>query len=110
MERYCSSYYDRHGLYNDGFPCPGKTYCCEKDDGHKMCCPEVTATLNKNPHGVATSTILQRILQKDKQQGFYNHLDSLAFNTNNNNRELGAVNDPFQLQSPASSISFSISK
>ena len=38
MERYCSSYYDKHGLYNDGFPCPADKYCCQTDDGTKMCC------------------------------------------------------------------------
>lgn len=38
MERYCSSYYDKHGLYNDGFPCPADKYCCQKEDGMKMCC------------------------------------------------------------------------
>ena len=38
MERYCSSYYDTHGLYNDGFPCPADKYCCQTDDGTKMCC------------------------------------------------------------------------
>ena len=38
MERYCSSYYDKHGLYNDGFPCPADKYCCQGDDGAKMCC------------------------------------------------------------------------
>lgn len=39
QERYCSSYYDKHGLYNDGFPCPQDKYCCTNDDdGHKMCC------------------------------------------------------------------------
>ena len=39
MERYCSSYYDKHGLYNDGFPCPANKYCCQSTDGgSKMCC------------------------------------------------------------------------
>ena len=38
LERYCSSYYDRHGLYNDGFPCPTDKYCCENADGNKKCC------------------------------------------------------------------------
>ncbi len=38
LERYCSSYYDRHGLYNDGFPCPADKYCCENEDGNKKCC------------------------------------------------------------------------
>lgn len=38
LERYCSSYYDRHGLYNDGFPCPTDKYCCQNTDGTKMCC------------------------------------------------------------------------
>ena len=38
LERYCSSYYDRHGLYNDGFPCPTDKYCCQSADGAKMCC------------------------------------------------------------------------
>ena len=39
LERYCSSYYDRHGLYNDGFPCPSDKYCCQNEDGTKACCP-----------------------------------------------------------------------
>lgn len=43
QERYCSSYYDKHGLYNDGFPCPADKYCCQTADGTKMCCP-----LNQN--------------------------------------------------------------
>ena len=38
LERYCSSYYDKHGLYNDGFPCPADKYCCQNDDGTKKCC------------------------------------------------------------------------
>ena len=38
LERYCSSYYDRFGLYNDGFPCPSDKYCCQNMDGTKMCC------------------------------------------------------------------------
>jgi hypothetical protein len=38
VERYCSSYYDKHGLYNDGFPCPDDKYCCQAQDGSKSCC------------------------------------------------------------------------
>jgi hypothetical protein len=51
MERYCSSYYDKHGLYNDGFPCPANKYCCQAHDGgSKMCCSvqENVAETNKN--------------------------------------------------------------
>ena len=39
MEKYCSAFYDKHGLYNDGFPCPSDKYCCQSSDGNKMCCP-----------------------------------------------------------------------
>jgi hypothetical protein len=38
MERYCSSYFDKDGLYNDGFPCPVDKYCCQTPQGVKMCC------------------------------------------------------------------------
>jgi hypothetical protein len=38
IESYCSSYYDKNGLYNDGFPCPIDKYCCQSSDGTKSCC------------------------------------------------------------------------
>lgn len=53
MERYCSSYYDKHGLYNDGFPCPINKYCCQTPDGgSKMCCSMQKSSVA----GVATET------------------------------------------------------
>lgn len=82
MERYCSSYLDRHGLYNDGFPCPGQTHCCEKSDGTKMCCPDMSE--NRVEHIVKqapTSTLIsQMITTKSK---FYQDLESLTFNNVN---------------------------
>ena len=50
MERYCSSYYDKHGLYNDGFPCPANKYCCQSPDGggSKMCCAIQAKVSNTN--------------------------------------------------------------
>jgi hypothetical protein len=38
FEQYCSAYYDKHGLYNDGFPCPSDKYCCQNNEGMKYCC------------------------------------------------------------------------
>jgi hypothetical protein len=38
LEQYCSPYYDKKGLYNDGFPCPSDKYCCQNADGSKYCC------------------------------------------------------------------------
>jgi hypothetical protein len=35
LEQYCSPYYDKHGLYNDGFPCPSEKYCCQTNEGAK---------------------------------------------------------------------------
>lgn len=58
MERYCSSYYDKHGLYNDGFPCPANNYCCLSKDGSgsKMCCAiQVKETANVNDNLLSPS-------------------------------------------------------
>jgi hypothetical protein len=57
MERYCSSYYDRFGLYNDGFPCPDDKYCCENADGYKKCC-SINTTTKQTAYTGHTSTIL----------------------------------------------------
>lgn len=53
LERYCSSYYDRHGLYNDGFPCPADKYCCQLDDGTKMCCSVASLPVNGGSRNAA---------------------------------------------------------
>jgi hypothetical protein len=50
QERYCSSYYDKHGLYNDGFPCPDDKYCCQTPDGSKACC-DANSTNNAEDNG-----------------------------------------------------------
>lgn len=116
MERYCSSYYDRHGLYNDGFPCPGQTYCCEKDDGHKMCCSEDSLVLDTPPHqqdelqSVASSTIIQQIMNNQSPNNFNNH----KYNFRQNQQQHGQIGvfKPGQHQSnvAVSSISFLMSK
>jgi hypothetical protein len=65
LEQYCSAYYDKHGSYNDGFPCPNDTYCCIKKDGLKDCCP--LNIINKKQHHQqlslvpTSSTILSKI-------------------------------------------------
>ena len=56
-ERYCSSYYDKHGLYNDGFPCPADKYCCQSSDGIKMCC-SLKQNANLNIHSSSKSSII----------------------------------------------------
>ena len=61
MERYCSSFYDRNGLYNDGFPCPENKYCCQNQEGNKICC-------SKSIHSIeythtSTSTVLSYLAQ-----------------------------------------------
>ena len=43
-ESYCISYYDKNGLYNDGFPCPIDKYCCQSSDGTKLCCKKKNST------------------------------------------------------------------
>jgi hypothetical protein len=75
MERYCSSYLDRNGLYNDGFPCPGQTYCCEKEDGTKMCCQEVSddTSVQQVTKQAYTSPILSQ-LATTKSNDFYENL------------------------------------
>lgn len=56
MERYCSSFYDRNGLYNDGFPCPKNKYCCQNQEGNKICCSE---SIHSNEYAQnPTSTVL----------------------------------------------------
>ncbi len=88
MERYCSSYVDRNGLYNDGFPCPGQTYCCEKDDGMKMCCQEVSAdTIVEHVTKQAyTSPILSQLVTT-KSNEFYHNLKK--FNNQIQKQSLG---------------------
>ena len=53
-EQYCSAYYDKHGSYNDGFPCPNDKYCCQnKDGGLKFCCS--LTSINKNRQQLLSS-------------------------------------------------------
>ena len=122
MERYCSSYLDRNGLYNDGFPCPGKTYCCEKEDGTKMCCAE-TANANVQKQLVTKpayiSPILSELVATTKSSSFYQNnleqfnnrvgnLNTRFENVNNNNKEYLQPTDGF-IRTP-SNISLLMSK
>jgi hypothetical protein len=87
IERYCSSYYDKHGLYNDGFPCPNDKYCCQTSDGAKMCCeiniPTKAIKSNRFIEKTTKSNImLNTILNNDHE-----------FNSNNNNNRINSFSN-----------------
>lgn len=88
QERYCSSYYDRHGLYNDGFPCPEGKYCCQNEqDGTKSCCDIVKQTVKThrpsgNRHLTATTkTILNTISTPHRLNSDYDTAVNSASNS-----------------------------
>jgi hypothetical protein len=119
MEHYCSSYYDRNGLYNDGFPCPGHTYCCDKEDGQKMCCAMADAVPEQNQqYSVTTSTILQQIMTSKAVDKFYGNRDNLnrhklGFGQSHENTGGLHFNSEVEQSQPTvavSSISFLMSK
>lgn len=91
LERYCSSYYDKHGLYNDGFPCPMDKYCCQTSDGTKMCCSlsDMSNSKQTKPpqttHSFIISTISNKILNKES------YLDS--FINRNSNHKYNSISD-----------------
>ncbi|CAF0766270.1 unnamed protein product [Brachionus calyciflorus] len=78
LERYCSSYYDRHGLYNDGFPCPTDKYCCQTPEGAKMCCSISTP----NSFAKAQSSTQSSILLSTISNEFINRQKSFFIDTN----------------------------
>ncbi len=65
IEQYCSAYLDKYGSYNDGFPCPTDTYCCQNKDGLKHCC-----SLNniKNNQLSSTSTLISKLNNNNQQK------------------------------------------
>ncbi|RNA43021.1 hypothetical protein BpHYR1_008534 [Brachionus plicatilis] len=78
-ERYCSSYYDKHGLYNDGFPCPADKYCCQSADGIKMCCSFKQNDNSFMPSSSKSSVILSTISNINRQKVYLagqNHFTS----------------------------------
>jgi hypothetical protein len=87
IERYCSSYYDKHGLYNDGFPCPNDKYCCQTSDGTKMCC-EINVTTSSKPNrfhektSTKSNVILNTLLKNEN-----------GFNSNSNINKIGSLSD-----------------
>ena len=86
MERYCSSYYDKHGLYNDGFPCPGNKYCCQAPDGgSKMCCSvqesvagkSKNANINNNNEDYSSNDIESSLVGAvKKESAFFNKFNT----------------------------------
>jgi hypothetical protein len=63
QEQYCSSYYDKFGLYNDGFPCPDGTHCCKpNDDGIKICCPNNNSKTMPKLHQTSPHSSISYIL------------------------------------------------
>jgi hypothetical protein len=75
LERYCSSYYDRHGLYNDGFPCPTDKYCCQSADGAKMCCSLSNDLLFKQKLTTSSSAPISYYQQTVQQSTLLNKLN-----------------------------------
>ena len=67
LERYCSSYYDKHGLYNDGFPCPEDTYCCQSSaDQTKMCCSLSSLSTQTLTISSSTTRLIKQMLNHQK--------------------------------------------
>ena len=116
QERYCSSYYDKHGLYNDGFPCPNDKYCCQTSEGTKMCCPlnQLQSNLNSklfqnskfyhssvSPQSSSSSSYLLTTLSNNFVVDYnkrINHLNnnnykSPSINNNNNNNNNNNLNN-----------------
>lgn len=87
-EGYCSSYYDKHGLYNDGFPCPTGKYCCRSTDGIKMCCSfkqnDESFMQSSSKSSIIFSTISNEYINRQKvyvadQQNQFTSQSSLHF-------------------------------
>jgi len=101
LERYCSSYYDKQGLYNDGFPCPADKYCCQNADGMKMCC-----SLNENKSSTRAAVELLRTTSSNILSTISNNQHVKSFidmNINNKNN----INKANLFNKPSSSISIS---
>jgi len=106
LERYCSSYYDKQGLYNDGFPCPADKYCCQNADGMKMCC-----SLNENKPSTSVAVELLKTTSSNILSTISNNQHAKSFidmninnNINNNHRNNNKAN---LFNKPSSSISIS---
>jgi hypothetical protein len=119
IERYCSSYYDKHGLYNDGFPCPNDKYCCQTSDGAKMCCDLnfFTTTISKSNRLIEKSTksnlILNTILNNGNEFNSNNKFNKINSFTENNlisNLDTGSSSILFNSSSSISTLPFLFSK
>ena len=64
LEQYCSAYYDKHGSYNDGFPCPSDKFCCQNKEGLKYCCSAVSSSASSLSSSL--SPILINNIQRNK--------------------------------------------
>ena len=93
QERYCSSYYDKHGLYNDGFPCPEDKYCCQTSDGSKMCCDINSVNNNNKNEEIENSKkdLKEESTYSKKSEKFSaksnKFLDNLSNHRQNNNQQ-----------------------
>ena len=101
QERYCISYYDKHGLYNDGFPCPEDKYCCQIADGSKLCC-DVNAqsgSIRKDDEPGAEETLLRRPIAKLANSSNRNG-DQLRNQQSDGSRLFDTLTQPIQPTQP----------
>lgn len=82
QEKYCSSYYDKHGLYNDGFPCPVDKYCCQSADGNKMCCPILKSFNEKQQQQQQQPSIVHYPSSSTHSSHLLNTLSSFGYSSN----------------------------